>query len=136
MLNAQSTEELEALRQTHWHKDTLQSYQNIIDGIPAVIETGLALWALRIKRSQEKQETKHLSHKMFFVMHASHYAIKDGISQPDGQVLTFLVSAESRSDAMDRVIAELNTHGLNGIEWSIGSTTTPLILEAGKAQTL
>jgi hypothetical protein len=123
---------IEELRGTHWHKGHLEAWEAISNAIPAVAETELRLWALRVTRSAGKAGAKLPPGdcKYLWAITASHYAKRDGVSAPDGQEMTFLVSADSRRAAYDRVQAELTAHGLNGDEWAIGSTVTPLILNA------
>ena len=81
--------------------------------------------------AEDGYQAEHLAHKSLWAITASHYAARnDGISAPDGQEMAFMVSADDRRAAYDRVRAELAVHGYKPDEWAIGSTSTPLILEA------
>lgn len=116
------------LRATHWHKSDVEAWGNVKESIPAIIESNLKLWSIRIERDGD---VAHLPHQSLFIITATHYALRpDGVSAPDGPELTMAVAAESIREARTCVTAQLDAHGLNGKEWALGSTTVPLILSA------
>jgi hypothetical protein len=127
-----SAEQIEKLRATHWHKADMGRLDGLPKHLPDLIETGLKLWA---RRAESKPDTEHVPHVYLYLVRASHYSKQtrnnESIWAPDGNELTFLVTAQSSRKAYDTVKAQLDAHGLNGQEWSCGCDTCTLILDGG-----
>ena len=86
--------------------------------LPAVLESNFDLWDHRIQRAEKGKETPFVSHTSLFCMEALEYARTEtepgkGRSEPTGKTFSFLVVADCRREAVEKVNAQLAAHGFD-----------------------
>jgi hypothetical protein len=117
------------VKNTYWAKADRIRYDDFRSHIPAVVETELHLWQRRVDRNNT---TKYLPHSYLYTITALRYAVRaDGVFAPvePNQSMSFLVAAETRRDATERVLTGLVAHGYERSEWAICINGAILVLK-------
>ncbi len=108
----------ETIRTSHWADTDRRTMAELTAELPAVLESNFDLWEHRIERAANGEETPFVPHASLFCMEALEYARTEtepgkGRSEPTGKTFSFLVVADCRREAVEKVNAQLAAHGFD-----------------------
>ena len=106
---------IELIRTSHWADTNRQTMAELSANLPAVLESNFDLWEHRVSRGEK---TPFVPHASLFCMEALEYARTEtepgkGRSEPTGKTFSFLVVADCRREAVEKVNAQLAAHGFD-----------------------
>jgi hypothetical protein len=122
----------ETIRTSHWADTARQTIAELSANLPAVLESNFDLWEHRVSRSEE---TPFVPHTSLFAMEALEYERTEsepgkGQSEPTGKTFSFLVVADCRREAVEKVNAQLAAHGFDPANFMQRSTGNRLLILA------
>ena len=123
---------IELIRTSHWANTARQTMAELSANLPAVLESNFDLWEHRVSRGEK---TPFVPHTSLFVMEALEYARTEpepgkGQSEPTGRAFSFLVVADCRQEAVEKVNAQLAAHGFNPANFMQRSSGSRLLILA------